>query len=181
MLKDLDLCAIYHEGCSGKIFVDGSSKVWKIGGACHNLTVFDDDGEPYVEDCVILAQFLGLAETVRTKLANKPSKARGVLHGKPVDGNRFSRQPHLKHMHQLIPFTGCEAISGPPNFTEEKALFEEEEEKTRKCGQWSPLEFKCLEMVDWKVKPGAGKEVDDEPEEDKEGDLNDDDDDGNGE
>jgi hypothetical protein len=39
----------------------------------------------------------------------------------------------------LSPFCGCETITGPPYFSEEKALIEEDEDEK---GVWSPAEFK---------------------------------------
>ena len=115
-----------------------------------------------VEDNVILAMCLGAVKAVRDKLANKSSTARGTLHGRAVDGRRFERQPHLGDVSRLKVYTGCESITGPPNFTEEKALIEEEEEDGKLGGEWSPAEFKVLGMVEWKITDTSTVEDDDE-------------------
>ena len=63
----------------------------------------------------------------------------------------LERQPHLGDISRLKVYTGCESITGPPNFTEEKALIEAAEEDGKRGGEWSPVEFKVLEMVDWDI------------------------------
>jgi hypothetical protein len=149
-LGDLSTRDIFHEGISGKVFVQGE-KVFIIVGVARNLLVTDGDGTQFVEDNAILAQSLGLVTTVRTKLSSGATRARGTLHGHVIDGQRFKRQPHIGSAARLIVFNGCSAITGPPNFTVEKAFIEEDEESGEQGGEWSPLEFKVLEMVDWKI------------------------------
>ena len=137
-------------------------KVYIIAGVAGNLLLLGDGSEMYVRNNAILAMCLGVVKTVLDKLANKSSTVRGTLHGRTVDGRRFERQPHLGDVSRLKVYTGCESITGPPNFTEEKALIEEEEEDGKPGGEWSPAEFKVLGMVEWKITDTSTVEDDDE-------------------
>lgn len=147
------MTSIFDVGLSGKV-VKVKDKIFVIAGVAAKLIVVsDDDGTEYPAEDVILAMLLGTLQTVRSKLALKSKQVSGTLHGRPVTGRRFDRQPHLGDVNRLVAWAGCDGFSGPPGFEKERAFFHETDDEDNYDGwaDFSPMEFKCLELVDWKL------------------------------
>jgi hypothetical protein len=144
---------IFSADLSGKV-VKVKDKLFIIAGVADKLLVVSDDGGmEYPAEKVILAMVLGNIATVRSKLALKSKIVSGTLHGRQVTGRRFERQPHLGDVNRLVAWGGCDGFSGPPGFEKELAFFQETEDEDNYDGwaDFSPMEFKCLELVDWKL------------------------------
>jgi hypothetical protein len=142
----LDLDNLYSEPHTGKCFVDNNI-VFKAVGVVHGWYLPKGSEDKYKNQ--MLAIRLGTVQNIRSAIASSTT-INAMLHGAPVYGvKRCVGSPRLSsessNMERLKEFYGFDdGFSGGPSYDIETEFFGD-------TGEWSPMEFKCIEFYDWDI------------------------------